>query len=342
MLDWSTIQFFLFLAAPYLIRRIQSMFNRQPTAQARPPPPPRPRTLSDRAVTVLLIVTAVYQLYCVLHQPINLFQLLDVNFEAPPYVLRDLLLGHAEILLFTTGLTAEELLDRLRTTHSRHVIATFGQDALLDCTFCRESGDYMLYVLPGIASTYALVVVVMGLATMTWRKQDLRNYATIFLVSMGVVELYSFMTYTPVMNDRIGFYQKADKYRRLAFVALVGALLVFERGNERTDIEVLSDIAREQETLINRSKAQSLQRASVMRDSNLRRLHAEYYKRLEIADGVVSADTEFQQARAQAMSRLDVERLMKDAGQLAGDLVDQGIKTFQRGFDDQGQPDAAL
>lgn len=105
----------------------------------------------------------------------------------------------------------------------------------------------MLFVLPAVASTYALVLMIMGLVTITNRKQDLRTYSTIFLVSLGALELYSFMTYTPELRGNVSFYETADRYRRLAFVALMAALWWFERADERTDTEILADIAKEQE-----------------------------------------------------------------------------------------------
>lgn len=92
--------------------------------------------------------------------------------------------------------------------------------------------------------------------------------------------------------------------------------------------------------MISRAKAQSLQRASVLRDSNLRRIHNDFYRRIEIADGVVSADPEYQSARAQALSRLDVDRLMKEAEAFVGSVVEQGLRTLEPGFGEGAQQQA--
>jgi len=174
-------------------------------------------------------------------------------------------------------------------------------------------------------------LVVLGLATMTRRNKVWRTYGIMALVCMGAFELYSFVYVDRHATGNVFFFDTADFYRRLAFTALAIALFFGGTGaGNRTQVEILKDIAFQQETLIARSRALSLQRSAVMRDSNLRRLYSEFYKRIEIESGIVYADKEYQEAKTKALLQMNVDQLMSETESFVGSVVENSFQMLGR------------
>ncbi|CAB4406660.1 unnamed protein product [Rhizophagus irregularis] len=182
-----------------------------------------------------------------------------------------------------------------------------------------------MFIIPNIAWSYVIMASILGISTMLKRKSHWRTYGVIWLIGSGFLELYTFSTVDFSNLDSGGniefLYCTIEFYRRLSFSVLSLAILFFDKIDERNNFEIITDMKRTLETIIYRSKALNLQRTSILRDSNLRRLFVEYYKRVEMDDSTISLDPEYKEAKDKALSKLNIENLLKEAELYIDDIT---------------------
>ncbi|CAB5191815.1 unnamed protein product [Rhizophagus irregularis] len=219
----------------------------------------------------------------------------------------------------------QTLLKKLESYENRLIYVTYGEEALLECSYCYSLTDYLMFIIPNIAWSYVIMASILGISTMLKRKSHWRTYGVIWLIGSGFLELYTFSTVDFSNLDSGGniefLYCTIEFYRRLSFSVLSLAILFFDKIDERNNFEIITDMKRTLETIIYRSKALNLQRTSILRDSNLRRLFVEYYKRVEMDDSTISLDPEYKEAKDKALSKLNIENLLKEAELYIDDIT---------------------
>ncbi|CAG8546117.1 10602_t:CDS:1 [Ambispora leptoticha] len=342
MINRDLIQFLITISIPFLLqkvleylrRRNSSSYNIHQNNQQKKHEPTR----AEYSVTALLILTVLYHLYYLLISvPENIFSTLRVPLRTPTTQLK-FLLGTASKRY--TQPVIDTLSTKFASLENRYLYTTYGHEAFLDCIYCRDATDYFYYILPKITFSYVVMVAIMGLATMLRRKQDYRTYSVVFLVVCGAFDIYSYATLDLrllISNSAISVdyyhYSTADFYRRLAFLGVSFAILILNRTDVRTEAEILLDLQRSQEYVIARLKGATLQRAAILRDTGLRKTFVDYYKRVEVEEGVIHSDPEYKKARAAALAKLNVENLTRDAELYVENLTkvreSEGISTHR-------------
>nr|CAG8539022.1 1515_t:CDS:1 [Entrophospora candida] len=308
MANFNIISLVLVVLLPFIIEKLRN-YSRSQESNIKNQ---QKKTSQDQFIYFLILSTFSTQIYYIF-------------WSKPPNIFRETglpLLGSSTSLIRTILLqnkselseVEELLLEKLKSIGNRMIYATYGEEALLECTYCKEPTDYLYYIFPTIGWSYVVVVFVLGLVTMLKRKSHWRVYGVIFLVGCGVVEFYTFSQADVKQNGNTEFlYCTMDLYRRLAFSFLFLAIILIDKTNERSTNEILKDVAKRQEAIIYRAKAVNLQRIAVLRDSNLRRIFVDHFKRLETKDNMLSMDPVYRNARARAISRFNLERLMNEA-----------------------------
>ncbi len=293
------------ISLPFLIEKGRE-FMRQRTLNLQRPK--RNKTKVDYFITSLLISNFILQIsFAIWLKPPNIFRDIGLPLKTSA--------TSARILKET--LTDKVLLKKLESYENRLIYSTYGQEALLDCSYCYHLTDYLIFILPNITWSYVIMTSILGIVTMLKHKSHWRTYGVIWLLGSGFLELYAFLTVDFSKVDSEGniefLYCNLDFYRRLSFSMLTLAILFFDKIDERNDLETLTDITKKLEAIIYKSKALDLQRTIILRDSNLRRLFVEYYRRAEMDDNTIELDPEYKEAKAKALSKLNVENLTKEA-----------------------------
>lgn len=315
MFSSELIRLLVLITLPFIIEKGRDFMKHRAFKLQKPKPKPiRNNTRFDYLIILLLTSNIILQLiYAIWVKPPNIFKDTGVSLKTSTKILTTILTENNR----TIGDNEQILLKKFESYENRLIYATFGEEALVDCSFCYDLTDYFIYIVPNIAWSYVIMAIVLGVATTLKRKSHWRTYGVIWLVGCGMVELFMFASvdYSKLDSDgNIEFlYCSIYFYRRLAFSALSLAIIFFDKIEERSNMEVLNDLTRKLESIIYRSKALSIQRTSVLKDSNLRRLFTEFYKKVEMDDNTVSSDPRYKEVRERALSKLNVEKLMKDA-----------------------------
>ncbi|CAG8432905.1 4734_t:CDS:1 [Diversispora eburnea] len=266
------------------------------------------KTKFDLFVIYLLIGITLTQLYYAFWSPPpNMFRPLK-RMPKRNYInsLREGLLRTKEEL----SSKEEILLDKFQSLENRLVYATYGEEALMECTYCKDISDYFYFIIPTIIWSYITMWVVLGISTMSNNKANMRTYGTIFLVGCGIFELYTLSTADIQNNKTTGtsefLYCTTDFYRRLAFSILCLGILLYGKAEERSAMETIYGIIRNQELIIQRNKAINIQRTAVLRDENLRKIFEDFYKTRETEDNL---DPGYKEARDNYLSENGIDKL---------------------------------
>ena len=188
----------LAIFGPRLLPTLLRLLNprRQPI---RPPKPPR-RPLTN-ATRLLLALHSLYWIYHLLFPPYGLFTSHHLPIITPIDVLRRAALGHSSVSSFQPARPGEPqslvelLLAKLSSLDNRFLYARYGHQPMLTCTWCKDSLDYLLASLPGIAQPYLVQAVVIGVLDWAGGKESSartnrwRNVIGWLLIVMGVTEV---------------------------------------------------------------------------------------------------------------------------------------------------------
>ncbi|CAI2170996.1 13656_t:CDS:1 [Funneliformis geosporum] len=311
MINSDLIRLLILISLPFLIEKGRDFMRHRALNLQKPK---RNKTRLDYFIISLLTSNSILQIiFAIWLKPPNIFK----DTGVPLRISTNILIKNLAENNKTFGDNEKILLKKFESYENRLIYATYGEKALLDCSYCSSLTDYLIFIIPNIAWSYVIMSIILGVATTLKRKAHWRTYGVIWLLGSGFLELYMFITVDFSNLDsggNIGFlYCTIDFYRKLSFSVLCLAILFFDKIDERNNLEILTDVSRKLESIIYRSRALNIQRTSVLKDSNLRRLFIEYYKRVEMDDNTVSSDPEYKEVREKALSKLNVEKLMKDA-----------------------------
>ncbi|CAG8665237.1 23983_t:CDS:1 [Cetraspora pellucida] len=311
MINSELTKLFIFIALPFLIDKGREYMR---TNGLNHNNTNRQKTIFDLSIIYLLVSTILIQVYYTfLSPPPNIFIAGNISPSASLSIIRTFLLTKNSQLTPIDNL----LLEKLSSLENRLIYAAYGQEALLECNYCKNITDYSMFIVPNVVWSYVMMLTVLGISTITKRKSHWRIYGVIFLIGCGFIELYTLLTTDIRKNAAQGviefLYNNTDYYRRMAFIVLSLAVLFFNKADERSDMEMIQEIKKNQEVIIHCIKATELQRTAVLRDNNLRRIFEEFYKRIETAEKDVVMDQGYKAARNRTLSKMNMARLLKEA-----------------------------
>lgn len=320
MVNSDLISLLIFISLPFLIDKGREFMRRREFNLQKPK---RNKSKFDYFVIILLLSNSLLQTYFVIFSKSpNIYKDTGVPLKTSTSILRTIIMENNKT---TFNDKEQTLLKKLESYENRLIYVTYGEAALLECSYCYSLTDYLMFIVPNIAWSYVIMASILGISTMLKRKSHWRTYGVIWLIGSGFLELYTFSTVDFSNLDSGGniefLYCTIEFYRRLSFSILSLAILFFDKIDERNNFEIITDMKRTLETIIYRSKALNLQRTSILRDSNLRRLFIEYYKRVEMDDSTISLDPEYKEAKDKALSKLNIENLLKEAELYIDDIT---------------------
>ncbi|CAG8487379.1 5955_t:CDS:1 [Paraglomus occultum] len=255
----------------------------------------------------ILILTALCNLYLAFFSsPPNIFRTLNAPINTPSFTLRVLLEKNKQPL----SLYYLSLLDKLQSYESRLKYLAFGEHAFMQCTYCRDAIDYLYFIVPSNASYYILMSCIIGIVTITRSKAHWRTYGVISLAGFCFYEFYTFAStdIRDIQPSHPSLFSTIHFYRHLFFAILSILVIVITQEDIRTDSEILASIERQQRSISNQIRGSRLQRATAMRDPELRKTYVNYYKGKGDDYARVESDAEYVNMRERLLSELSLER----------------------------------
>ncbi|KAF9978889.1 hypothetical protein BGZ73_008891 [Actinomortierella ambigua] len=332
MLTSGTVQILVFLALPYALQYVGSVFRKRvsppqihklPSIQ-RPPSPPNPYI---RPVMLLVALASVlYFAYAFLAPQPNMFHALGVPVDTRNFLVHQVWREHMLQNDQFAKQYPEDLRDRLRVIQNRKLYRAFGHSAFVECDFCVEIMDYYYYILPAMVGAYVGMGALLGLSTMFPRMDGYRMWGCALLVLVFAVEASMInealerSDSTKITADRykdlVGSAGGASvRYILFSYMSLA-LLILLHRSQNNTDKrgveDVLKDIATAQEAILQRQRVFQLARAASTTDSVLRQKYIDSWRRRDAEHSILLADPEYQAARNLAMSRIDVAAVTKE------------------------------
>jgi hypothetical protein len=284
------------------------VFTRKPVATLYLPK--RPRKTVDSAIFLLLVFYALSATYTLIRDaPPDLLDTLKVKTSSPSYVLRN---SFREFMSdaydgWTDGGVPDPNWDEATITEiqnwealyvslkgskeTRRLYQSVGHVAFLECDWCKDRTDYLLHLASGITASYFLFLVVVGLATSTWRKEAFRMYAVCGILCalsvdaylIGVGETKETKEIFGSIGEEFPPFILAFYVRYSAFIMICVGLMTAERKEQYTNAEIavmgLEKLGRSNNGLA----SARIVRGVGMKSSNLRRKCFEYWR--EKAEG---------------------------------------------------------
>jgi len=323
--DSSIVHLLIIIFLPTVLHHVLSLVR---TSSSYPLPTHLPKRLTDHLTSALLLFACCCYIYQAQYlYPPNLFTELEVDYDAPNFMLRNRVRDYSAYQISMDANFAstpaydrlQKLFERFKVTENRKNYALFGEEAFLSCgAFCTETKDYQLYLLPTIALSYLLAAVVIGLTTLTPRKSFWRNYSPMLLLLLATVEM-SFYIASDISGaaDPLGLdipflHDTMTAIRNYAFSLLFAVMLWMDKPLKVTE-EFLAELAlKRQEECGQKMTASRLMRSAVMRDDGLRMKWEQYWREREMVRREVVGDKAYQGVRERVSKAVDVDKLERD------------------------------
>ncbi|KAJ3158177.1 hypothetical protein HDU86_003132 [Geranomyces michiganensis] len=331
----SYLSLALWIGLPLLYSKGRAYFKKTPSR------PTHPKSAYDKYATAFLLLVAVLQLCASAVRPPNVLKDLGIGLETPSFVFRTTFRNHmtARYPGWADGAvrpededrvaSAEKVYESLKTTNARKEYLRHGHTAHVECGWCTEPRDYALFAAPTIVMSYGLMLVLLGIGTVTWRKQLWRTYGAVFVGFIAICEFYMFTMHDAVFTEADGttwsLYNSMRMWRHVGFALLALMAALVDRKDEWSDEDVVKDILGKNQVIYNRSQASRLARAATLTDSAMRRKFMEHYKECEAVNDAMDRDLEYKEIRDKSLQKYDLEKLMQEASALSGNIVQAAI-----------------
>ncbi|KAJ1983976.1 hypothetical protein H4R34_000936 [Dimargaris verticillata] len=374
---WLT-QFAVALALPMLVQGVVKYWRRgsKPSSQhAKTPTIDRFQAFGARDIVVysLLLVTLLYNGYSMIYdRPHNLFDTLGLSLQAPNYQLRQhwarfaaeqrSQLGNSFYPVdqaFPTAMDKaspefdklyhqyatpygqlDTLVDRLRSRDNRVAYATYGEAAFTHCTWCKDEGDYALYVIPGLAFQYlwlALVVLAYTQSSTTFAPRR-HLWSAYLLALLGVTVLVDGWLFFLSSSERVEvwslfasadgtghgsqhaqekywfWYNTAHGLRAGYFMALCVTLAALDCSQSRvaTTQELLDTSLKHTALTLQRLQALQLLNSTVLSNAALRKRLVEHHAELSRLHSKMKQDPAVEEAYKKVSQRARQDELEND------------------------------
>ncbi|TPX49964.1 hypothetical protein SeMB42_g00560 [Synchytrium endobioticum] len=314
----------LVFAIPHIIGFVSRLRHK---STGTPTPAKKPRTTYDDACTFLLVATClVFVGSAIFYPPPSLMKELGLSIDAPSFVVRNRFRefmnvnfqgwyegwsnpinappgvimvpardsdapqtpGWGTPEIRAKALYYERVAEKLKSDELRKLYHRYGESAVLGCTWCQEESDYFLWLTPSLGFVYGGVLILIGLTTMTRRKEAWRMYAVIACTALAVSESYIYMStdirILPGQTLVETLYEMIVFYRKVFLAILVLCVNFVDTGDDYSDLDLLDGIGMRTSTYFSRLVAARLARGVTLGDDQLRKRYFEYHKSINKGD----------------------------------------------------------
>ncbi|QIW98131.1 hypothetical protein AMS68_003649 [Peltaster fructicola] len=348
MIPWQTVQALLLFFGPWMLPRLFALYR---SLRSRPASVIKP--LPRRTSYALWILFASGLIAFLSTLPLfaqeNVYRMTHSRLQTPAGVLMTRLAA-------LRALTIQD--ERLRSVldagglQASLLYARYGPAVLRDCPFAHpgeldSSTMYLLYAAPAIAMPHVLHLFALATATSgalsDHKSSQWRTIAFVAGIVLGLVEAYFLATYDDTHNQQsvrvndIDFvHWKVQVWRGLAIAAVDGLLgwAIWLQATGRAFLappsagEKLAEHTRLLETTLVKTRGLGVLRNATMRSSEMRQLNNDYWRKDEEVMRDVFEEPAVLQAQRNALSRMDITRIGREADQFVDPLI-AGI-THQR------------
>ncbi|KAI9598928.1 hypothetical protein BDF19DRAFT_429561 [Syncephalis fuscata] len=320
-------------------------------------------TWQARLANWLLLGMIVWKIYDIYVSSPNIFYELDLPRNVPNFrfrnAIRERLSNHYGHYLVTMedvtnivnkrndsqGLRLLELWEKLRHDEQRGYYCTFGERAFTQCgDNCQSLVDYVFYLVPSIAWEYFIVAIVVGLATSSLplpqrRRQIRARFYVGWALLIGVaVEWIAFSVADKDKNDPLGVWPIPFLHDDLSATRcwLLLAILCGTWWDARPRPLVISDPSAlvslmngELEMILHRTQAIQLVRTAIAEDDTLRSRYLTHYRTSAADKSAVETDLDYLSGKDRLRARIETDRIIEEASQLAAAVVTAGSREYQ-------------
>ncbi|KXL43482.1 hypothetical protein M433DRAFT_135782 [Acidomyces richmondensis BFW] len=350
MVSWSTLQSLLIFFGPWLLPRVLAFYRslRSKPAIAIRPLPKR----TSYALAVLFISGLVAFLSTLpVFSPANVYRETQSRLQTSPGVLITRLAALRPITPADEKL--RDVLERGGLDASL-LYARYGPQVVLNCPFATP-GDanshqaYFFYAMPSMLTPHLLHLFALGIATSSFLSgkegAHWRTVACIAGIILGAAEVYLVASYDDKRNirsTRLGevdfIHWKIQVWRGLAIAAMDGVLgwVIWLQATQRAFLipqsasERMLEHAMLLEGLLNKTKGLGVIRNAMVRNGDMRRKFDGYW----LQEGEVMKDVfeqpEVLEAQRNALRRLDVVRVGRDAEAYIDNIL-SGVQILHNG-----------
>lgn len=349
MFSWQLVKFFIYLSLPWFAKKIINWLKGPSSKGAADKKiQEEPLALWEKAVIVGSLAYVFYQLFMGLfwiHKANYFFNFGIQSFDLPGYMIRSRM---REYVNHMTELYPEQmkemlecrsseqcsltqlssckklawlerpflrysyLTDQLVNANERKLYIKHGEDAFLQCSYCKEDYDYSVYNIIGMALSYLSFLFVAKNLCMIRNKAGWFNFAVIYAVCIGAHELYQYLGPYHDLSMYDGLFgkwrakislklEKVETIRRIFFA--IGTLIVscFDRKSGAFLTKVIA-INRQLEGCLKRANLLRMQRVAVNQDSALGKFQNDQVARRERLRESVYLDDEFSKYKKEVMA----------------------------------------
>ncbi|ORY06209.1 hypothetical protein K493DRAFT_404114 [Basidiobolus meristosporus CBS 931.73] len=317
--------------------------------------PKRPVTRAEVVANYLVLAVVAYQLYysCSLYYSSNdIFRTLGVHPNVPNYQLRNRFRDYAanrssvdydfelnsnfklsdyknryELVQDPSSFNRMYgLVQLLYIKDNRLTYNKFGEFAFLNCIWCQNPNDYIIFNLPEILGSYILVGITLGFATIFKRKEPRRTYGVTFLLALGIVETSLLIDQQQFhLEDFMlqfgNFHEVVQIFRRVSFAFLLSLVYLFNNSEDIAPIVLVQRALAMNEVMLYQVQALKIQHAAVFGDSDLRALLDEYHKSKEQITEAVKLQPVYQEAHSRVLEKHDLQKLTKDSEAIVSRII---------------------
>ena len=240
---------FLWIPASYFISWAFTRLIRGKPTPTLTPTSASKRSIFDRFVNIVLIVSAIYSLYSATILPENLLDTLKIKHDTPTWQFRNAFRtfmadkydrwteGSPSSLYGEDQAEIEEyetLYDLLKDTKNRIKYLNYGHNSFVNCDFCVENTDYFFYSLPDVLVVYVVCMWIVGFATMSSFKKSWRTMACI---AASIILFFDIIAISAGTEEKMSVspFSYSHLFRRLLFGTLFTVLHLFDRKDFALD-----------------------------------------------------------------------------------------------------------
>lgn len=291
----------------------------------------------------------------------NFFQKVNVRLDSPSYIIRNhyrsylqswaeydsiikemtgALENESELEkfndhpLYSEFLNMQKLSEQLKIKEKKNLYSKFGEDAFLNCDYCKNDNDFIMYLTPSAIFEYSLFLILIGLLSSSFSKSNWRNYGLLIALVSFAIEAYAFVfptqsstnfePYDAIFGDDMFTlrFQKIKFIRDAIFTVFSLIVLLFDYGKDmrlRTSLEQLRNSI---ETSLEFLQATRIQDAALAIDETLQKFVTDSVKKKRSKLASIIADPVFRQKVAEYGHKLNIDELIPQKDKNIDNLIE--------------------
>lgn len=234
---------------------------------------------------------------------------------------------------FKEFLTMQTLSEQLKIKEKRNFYSKFGEYSFLNCNYCANDIDFIMFLAPSIVFQYALFLFIIGILSSNSQKCNWRNYGLVLAAVIFACEAYAFFSptehctkfelYDAIFNDDQFTlrYEKIEFLREITLIMFMLIALFFDNGQDLRFKSLLDQLRTSSELSLAFLQAARIQEAALAIDENLCKFSKQSKKNNPSKLAAIISEPSFRQKVAESGHKLNFEELMQQKSNSLEELL---------------------